>query len=81
MKKLLFLALFVSFGLVGKAKADVYVNANVCPAPGGRVAFQNRPFVREMVPVPYRRVVWAGDFHRHRVLHPYYDRWNHCYRY
>ncbi|HTC21338.1 MAG TPA: hypothetical protein VK859_10850 [bacterium] len=81
MKKLLLLAMLVSFAVAGRAKAAVYVNANVCPVPGVRLAFQNRPFVREIVPVPYRRVVWAGDFHRHRVFHPYYDRWNHCYRY
>ena len=80
MKKLFFAALFVSFAMVGTAKAAVVVSADVCPAPGVHVVLGNRPFIREVVPVPYRRVVWMRDYHRHRVVRPYYDGWNHCYR-
>ncbi len=78
MKKLLFAALFVSFAMIGTAKAAVVVNAEVCPVPGVRLVLGNRPFVREAV--PYRRVVWMRDYHRHRIVRPYYDGWDHCYR-
>ncbi len=81
MKKVFFLAMLVSFGAVGTAKADIFVKADVHPAPGVRLAFQNGPVIREAVRVPERRVVWMRDYHRHRIVRPYYDRWDHCYRY
>ncbi len=81
MKKLLFSALFVSLAMAGTAKAAVFVNADVCPVPGVRLVLQNRPVVTEVVANPYRRVVWMRDYYRHRIIHPYYDRWDRCYRY